>query len=216
MRHTVTMGGGSRGIRRAGPARDLEARRLLRRVRHPPQRGLHHRRQPPTAAHSAHAPAPGRPRQSRQTRASVPPTRRPPGVPRPPLPVPQARARGRARAPVTWEAEPSTRRFARDLGSRIGEGHARRSSAPGSGAPPDGGAAGAAIVALAPTRPLTAQRVVRKRQREPVPRGLSSSSARPRFGIVWPIGSLRRRCYRRSRPVHPYSEERRYEYGDAI
>ena len=49
MRHTVTMGGGSRGIRRAGPARDLEARRLLRRVRHPPQRGLHHRRQPPTA-----------------------------------------------------------------------------------------------------------------------------------------------------------------------
>ncbi len=35
MRHTVTMGGGSRGIRRAGPARDLEAGRLLRRVHRP-------------------------------------------------------------------------------------------------------------------------------------------------------------------------------------
>ena len=127
MRHTVTMGGGSRGIRRAGPARDLEARRLT--APGPPPAPTWPS-PPPTAADSAHAPAPGRPRQSRQTRASVPPTRRPPGVPRPPLPVPQARARGRARAPVTWEAEPSTRRFARDLGSRIGGGHARRSSAP--------------------------------------------------------------------------------------
>ena len=213
MRHTVTMGGGSRGIRRAGPARDLEARRLLRRVRHPPQRGLHHRRQPPTA--HTHRPLAALGSPARHAPASHRHAVRQ-GFPGPRSRSPK-RGQGGERAPLSRRRRSPPHAASLGISDLESEGgHARRSSAPGSGVPPDGGAAGAAIVALAPTRPLTAQRVVRKRQREPVPRGLTSSSARPRFGIVWPIGSLRRRCYRRSRPVHPYSEERRYEYGDAI